>query len=204
MYKKPTTVHALVPSTSTHSRDGKPVIQKTYQAESSNHQERCSTCIFTPTPNGKSCHNGSQIRLYLETKSSRIIRNAHLRFQVQSGASSANYPPLAYWFSKVEFIHRDSGVIIQTIHDDVFHMVINQKEEDKKSDLDREYYQNEMYSKINFLGLQKQANTTNYYYLPLKNTFLDTMLLDLYTIDSDIEIRLHCRNNIWMYSKRST
>lgn len=196
MYKKPTTVHSLVSTTSTHEREGKAVIQKSYQAESSNHQERCTTCIFTPNPNGKSCHNGSQIKLYLESKSSRIIRNAHLRFHVQSGASIANFPPLAYWFSKVEFIHRSTGVTIQTIHDDVFHMLVNQKEEDKKNDLDREYYQNECYSKITFGGLKKQANTSNYFYLPLKNTFLDNMLLDLFTIDSDIEIRLHCRNNI--------
>ena len=193
-YKNKQSIHQLVDNVSISERNGKKIIQKGYQSLITAQKNRSITSVFTPAPNTKALTTGSQIKLYLEAKTCRIMKSASLRFSIATANSGSKYPPVSYWFSKIEFFHRNSGVGIQTVYDDVMHLLVNQKDESDRNELNEFYYQNENYSQIHYN--QKTNNTENYFYLPLNNIFFENMLLDLYTVNTDIEIRLHCRSSI--------
>ena len=193
-YKNKQSIHQLVDNVSISERNGKKIIQKGYQSVLTAQKNRSTTSVFTPAPNTKALHTGSQIKLYLEAKTCRIMKTASLRFSIATANGGAKYPPMAYWFSKIELYHRSGGVGIQTIYDDVMHLLVNQRGEGDRNELNNSYYQNESYSQINYN--QKTNNTENHFHLPMNNFFFENMLLDLYTVNTDIEIRLHCRPGI--------
>lgn len=181
---------------SNHSKNGKPVVQKDYQSKISGERNRQITHVMTPSPNDKSLSTGSQIKFFIEANTCRIIKRAKLRFLIGLALVAgdiSNYQPVGYWFDRIEFYIRDTGVEIGRIYSDVIHMLVNQVEKIEETRLNYHYNQSDCYgTKTNPSSKRHGSPTDQYFYLPL-HSFFDNMDLDLSTINTDIEIRMHPR-----------
>lgn len=192
-YKKIVPENSRITHVSNHSKNGKQIIQKSYHSEISGERNRQITHIMSPAPNDKSLSTGSQIKFYVEANTCRIVKRAKLRFQIGLSVVAgqiSDYPPCAYWFDRIEFYIRDTGVEIGRLYSDVLHMISNQYEDDKK--FNYHYNQSNSYNTLTNYDSKRQSSPVDqYFYLPLDSSFMTGMDLDLSTITTDIEIRLH-------------
>ena len=201
-YKKLVPQNTRVDHVVSHTKNNKNVVQKAHHSSISAERYRNIThAIMSPAPSDKSLrsiHNGSQIKFYLEANTCRIIKSCKLRFKILLslvGGLTSNYPPTYNWFDRIEFYIRDSGVEIGRIYSDVLSMFVNSGDEKEETKLNYFVNQSKDYAPLTNNNISKRKNIPleQYFYLPLDASFFTGMDIDLTSIKSDIEIRLHPR-----------
>ena len=174
----------------TGKRIGKKLVAvKAHQVERYHHHKQIVTDVMTPAPNELALNNGAQIKYFLKSDALKTIESATLRFQVRMDTATDELVPVPYWFDRIEFYNRHSGEELGRLYGDALFLFLNaldQQHVEQWSELAN-------YNAINFSRSQnpQTLGTTRYYYLPLVASIFEGMHLDMTTINTDIEIRLH-------------
>jgi len=198
-YKKVVPQNTRVEHVVSHNKNNKNVVQKSHHSSISGERYRQITHVMSPPPSEKALHNGSQIKFYLESNTCRIIKSCKLRFKIalslDLNGNTSTYPQTYNWFDRIEFYIRDTGVEIQRIYSDVLGLFVNSSDEKDESKLNYFVNQSSNYGTItnNVISKRKNYPSEQYFYLPLDASFFSGMDIDLTSISSDIEIRLHPR-----------
>ena len=170
-------------------KEGKLVAVKSYQATRYHHHKQVVTDVMSPAPNGLALTNGSQIKYFLEADAVRPIKSVTLRFHIRMDTADDELAPVPYWFDLIEIYDRHTGQQFSVAYNDTlfaFMNVIHQDQLEQWQDLAN-------YDAQGFTRSRKVQKTgdTRYYYLPLVASMFEGMHLDMTSISTDIEIRLH-------------
>lgn len=174
----------------TGKRVGKKLVAvKARQAERFHHQKQIITDVMSPSPNELALTNGTQIKYFLKSDAVRTIDSTSLRLRIRMDGGDGVLAPVPYWFDRIEIYERHSGVLLFRAYGDALFLLLNIVEQNHIEQwASLTNYDPNTYNKS--LKTHSDGETRDYY-LPLVASMFEGMHLDMGTITSDLEFRLH-------------
>jgi hypothetical protein len=137
--------------------------------------------------------NGTQIKYFIDNKNLKNIQSCTLRFQLQNNGTDSQVVPVPYWFDRIEIYDRFKGDLIARYYSDALFTMLNVIDQDKVEQWAKlGAYDSDNYGKD---SKTHNATDTKYYYLPLVASVFEGMVLDMSSVNTELEIRMHPKSS---------
>ena len=179
-----------VSSTSKRHRSGQGIQVKPEHAVAYDGKQMYIQEVMTPAPAQQALRQTSQFSFIVENDAAGLIKDACLRFTIESDADT-KLMPVPLWFDRIEWYDRHTGREIARYHGDTMYWLLQTMPKDLLELCGEPVNFNPKTGKESTTIQKAGAANRRYYYLPLPHVWLEGFQLDLSLLRGDLEVKFY-------------